>query len=82
MTEEKEAVEDMHLTKGRLEALSDGIFAFAMTLLVIGLNLPDKSTLVQSNEFALHFILGISSDFLVVTYPTTEYGVTKILPMS
>lgn len=28
---------EMHLTKGRLEGLSDGIFAFAMTLLVITL---------------------------------------------
>ncbi len=28
-----------HLLKGRLESLSDGIFAFAMTLLVISLAL-------------------------------------------
>ena len=63
MIEENEVVEEMHLTKGRLEALSDSIFAFAMMLLVIGLNLPDKATLVQSNEFALHFLLSLYSDF-------------------
>ena len=38
MTEETEGSNESHLTKGRLEALSDGIFAFAMTLLVIGLS--------------------------------------------
>jgi uncharacterized membrane protein len=63
MTEEKDMVEELHLTKGRLEALSDGIFAFAMTLLVIGLNLPDKAALVQSNAFALQFLLSLYSDF-------------------
>src|ERR1700726_307935 len=29
------------IPKGRLDALSDGIFAFAMTLLVLDLRLPD-----------------------------------------
>ena len=32
---------DFHLTTSRLEALTDGIFAFAMTLLVLSLSLPD-----------------------------------------
>jgi len=64
MTEETAAFEAMHLTKSRLESLSDGIFAFAMTLLVIGLNLPDKATIVQSQASAAHALLSLYSDFL------------------
>lgn len=63
MTEENSGSEDLHLTKGRLEALSDGIFAFAMTLLAIGLNLPDKATLVQTNTFAAQFLVSLYSAF-------------------
>jgi uncharacterized membrane protein len=64
MTEENIGGGESHLTKGRLEAISDGIFAFAMTLLVIGLNLPDKATLVASNAYALQVLLTLSSDFM------------------
>jgi len=63
MEEKNDSVEELHLTKGRLEALSDGIFAFAMTLLVVGMDLPDKATLVQSNTYALHYLLSLYSDF-------------------
>jgi len=63
MMAEEKVNEEPHLTKGRLEALSDGIFAFAMTLLVIGLNLPDKAAVVQSNQFALQTLLSLYSDF-------------------
>jgi uncharacterized membrane protein len=39
----EEIENEIHLTKGRLEGLSDGIFAFAMTLLVISLIPSDMS---------------------------------------
>ncbi len=53
-----------HLLKGRLEALSDGIFAFAMTLLVIGLGLPEKTSLIPSDYYALHVLVSLGSAFL------------------
>ena len=57
-------VEGLFLTKGRLEGLSDGIFAFAMTLLVVGLDLPDKTTIVQSTGYAMGLLVSLESDFL------------------
>lgn len=65
MTEETNGSErsQSHLTKARLEALSDGIFAFAMTLLVIGLSVPDKAILVSSNAYALQVLLNLYSGF-------------------
>jgi uncharacterized membrane protein len=56
--------EDIILTKARLEGLSDGIFAFSMTLLVISLNIPEKTALVQSTDFAIRLLLSLSSDFI------------------
>ena len=64
MTEDNEGSNESHLTKGRLEALSDGIFAFAMTLLVIGLSVPDKATLVPTNAYALQVLLALYSSFM------------------
>jgi uncharacterized membrane protein len=59
------------LTTRRIEALSDGIFAFAMTLLVINLALPDVTTV---REFGLaqvlagqaHKFLNYAVSFLVL----------------
>lgn len=43
------------LSKGRMEALTDGIFAIAMTLLVLELKLPDLPKSVSTHEL-LHSI--------------------------
>ncbi len=53
----------MYLTKSRLESLTDGIFAFAMTLLIVGLNIPEKASLVQSTAFVSNLLFSLWSDF-------------------
>ena len=63
MPEETDRKGVPYLTKARLEAITDGIFAFAMTLLVINLLLPDKTNLVQTNDYALHTLLSLYSSF-------------------
>jgi uncharacterized membrane protein len=41
--------------KARLEALVDGIFAVAMTLLVLDIKVPDGSTFGSNSEMLRHF---------------------------
>ena len=52
-----------YLTKSRLEALIDGIFAFAMTLLVIGLTIPDRANIIQTNEYAFQILVSLYGNF-------------------
>jgi uncharacterized membrane protein len=51
------------LPKGRLDALSDGIFAFAMTLLVLDLRLPDGFVPHSAGEL-LTGLLGLSDNLI------------------
>ena len=60
------------LTKARIEALTDGIFATVMTVLVLGLKPPD----VNLSESRLEFeIMGLSSNILVYAFSFVVLGV-------
>jgi len=62
MARAEETIRGPMLTTRRIEALSDGIFAFAMTLLVINLALPDVETV---REFGLaHVLLSQTHKFI------------------
>ena len=50
------------MTTRRIESLSDGIFAFAMTLLVLSINVPEVSKYSSSGLYG--FFLSHSGDFL------------------
>lgn len=50
--------------KQRLDALSDGVFAFAMTLLAISLDLPSGSTVTDSGQL-LGLLAGLGDNLLV-----------------
>lgn len=50
-----EQEQDLGLTTKRIEALTDGIFAIAMTLQVLSLNLPETAGIL--NEAGLHHLL-------------------------
>jgi uncharacterized membrane protein len=56
MTEPLES-KSVLMEKNRLESLTDGIFAFAMTLLVTSMILPSDATATLSSSAALHTLL-------------------------
>jgi len=63
MEHSDESTRIVGLTKGRIEALTDGIFAFAMTLLVTGMDLPIGAHSVAPGK--VHEILvGLFPDFM------------------
>jgi uncharacterized membrane protein len=51
------------IPRGRLEALTDGVFAFAMTLLVVNIELPDDFD-PKSNEAFLSALADLTDTFL------------------
>ena len=72
---DSEAVQVRGLDKHRLEALADGIFAVALTLLVLDIKLPDSAIAESSDELVTnllalerHFIIYIISFVVIGMY--------------
>ncbi|TFH50604.1 MAG: DUF1211 domain-containing protein [Methanothrix sp.] len=53
------------LKTGRVEALADGIFAFAMTLLVLGIDIPKNIPRTDANQALFQHLIGLIPQFLV-----------------
>lgn len=49
----------------RVEALVDGIFAFAMTLLVLGIDIPEKLPSIDTNQAILQHLVSLIPQFFV-----------------
>ena len=59
-----ETVQVRGLEKNRLEALADGIFAVALTLLVLDIKLPD-SAIAESNDELMSNLLALERHFVI-----------------
>ena len=73
---------DVDIPKNRLETLVDGIFAIAMTLLVLGLTVPHLSgqltnTVVQDSYYSLYpsFFAFVLSFILLATFWNTHHRI-------
>lgn len=55
---------DEYFPSSRIESLTDGIFAFAMTLLVLNLNAPELYGIVTNQEL-ISKLYGLSNRFLI-----------------
>ncbi len=60
----QEPAGDYHISKNRVEALVDGIFAFAMTLLVIGLSVPILTKEQAATELSAR-VMAMHSEFFM-----------------
>ncbi|MEN6609973.1 MAG: TMEM175 family protein [Methanoregulaceae archaeon] len=50
-------------SKGRIDTLTDGVFAFAMTMLVTGLDIPKINGIITSNTID-KILVGLAPDFI------------------
>jgi len=63
MMEGNDHPESIGFSKSRFEALTDGIFAFAMTLLVLGLAVPAGGT-IRTSTGLVEALMGLFPDFI------------------
>lgn len=56
-------IPEHRLSTDRLEALADGIFAFAMTLLVLNIDMPASVPGTSSNQAILQHLINLLPQF-------------------
>lgn len=64
MTQKDRTIQTIGFTKGRVEALTDGIYGFAMTLLVIGVGLPISNSAIAEDALVHEIIVSLVPDFV------------------
>jgi uncharacterized membrane protein len=64
MAAQDRTTETIGFTKGRVEALTDGIYGFAMTLLVIGVGLPTGTPAIAEDARVYEIIVSLVPDFI------------------
>ncbi len=62
------------LTKNRIESLSDGVFAIAMTLLIFNIKVPTMASPNSSNELAAH-LAGLGPSFVTYALSFISLGI-------
>ena len=63
------------LSKGRFEAFSDGVFAIAITLLVLEIHLPARVSALSSNVAQAHALLQLWPGYLVYVASFATIGI-------
>ncbi|ENI8649866.1 DUF1211 domain-containing protein [Listeria monocytogenes] len=53
------------MSKGRLEAFSDGVFAIIITIIVLGMNLPDVFTIASTQAFLWEIFIFIEGGLII-----------------
>ena len=75
MTEHNRSEAKQGLSKQRVEALSDAIFAFAMTLLVLDVKIPKLPESPAMDDFLCHTLLGLWPRFLTFVMSFVILGI-------
>ncbi len=70
-----EKSEEFFLSKARFEAFSDGVFAIAITLLILEIHLPSTSTKTPTQDEQLHALLAIWRQYLVYAATFATIGI-------